>query len=179
MKKFDLIDVCRLIKGKRVDLLIEAMHILKHKFPKINAIVVGDGPERERLEQHAKAAGVNITFTGRVKDVYPYMKAAKIFVHCSIQEGGSSIVSEEANACGLPVVVVKHPLGISRELIEDGKNGYIVQASPKAIADCILSILADKKLYIHMQRYSKKFASNFDWSIVFGEYEKVVKEVVV
>jgi glycosyltransferase involved in cell wall biosynthesis len=173
-KKYDLVSVGRLIKGKRVDLLIEAMHALKHFKPDISAVVVGDGPEKERSMKHAKAAGVNIDFAGRVEfddDVIRYIKSAKVAVHLSIQEGGSSIVLHEFNACGLPVIGLDHPLGIDKELLVNGVNGYRVREDIQDIVNHIKTCLKFHKTY---RQNCIKMARMHDWGNVMRQYEKVI-----
>ena len=175
-KKYDLISVGRLIRGKRVDLLIESMHALKHFKPDINAVVVGDGPEMERLKKHAKAAGVDIDFVGNVEkdsDVYRYIQSSKVAVHPSEQEGGASISLLEFNACGIPVVSIKCPLGISEEFFGHN-NGYLAKDFDDMVR-MIKVFLGDDTLRDEMRESCIEFAKGFDWSEVIKQYEKAIE----
>jgi len=176
-EKYDIIDVARLITGKRIDLLLEAASILKRDFPNMRVAIVGDGPEMNNLKETARKMGIekNVEFLGFLeseKDVISRIKASKVFVHPSIQEGGSSIVLFEANACGLPVIAVKHPVGIDTELIDDGKNGYFADVSGAAIADKVKLILRDSKLRESMKKQSIESSKKYDWDNIVKSVEE-------
>ena len=120
----DLIFVGRLIREKHVDVLIDAIALIKDRFPDIRCLIIGDGPERRNLELRAKERGIveNIVFTGffhSSDDVISRLKSSRVFVFPSTREGfGISVL--EALACGLPVVTVDHPKNASKAFISDG-----------------------------------------------------------
>ena len=176
-EKFDIAYVGRLIKGKRVDLLIEATSILREDFPKMRVAIISDGPERKNLESLAKELGVekNIKFFGFVEnhdDILAVLKSSKIFVNPSVQEGGASIVLFEANACGLPAIAVRHPNGIDRQLIKDSENGFFVEISAGAIAGKIRLLLKNKKILEKMSAISKDSVRKYDWNNIAITAEK-------
>lgn len=180
-EKFDVIYVGRLIKGKNVDLLIQSVNLLKNEFPKLKVGIIGDGPEKPRLEKLAEELDItnNVRFFGFIEDfteVVALEKSSKMFVIPSTQEGGSSIVSLEANACGLPVIAVRHKLGISAELITES-NGFLVELSPKAIADKIHLLLTDVGLREEMGKSATSFAKQYDWDKITDLIEEVYGQV--
>lgn len=182
-EKFDIAFVGRLIKGKRVDLLVKAVGILKKEFPKIRVAIMSDGPERKNLENMAREHGIekNIKFFGFVEkheDIISVLKSSKIFVNPSVQEGGASIVLFEANACGLPAIAVNHPNGIDKELIKDGANGFFTDVSEKGIADKIRILLKNRKLLKKMSSLSKKSVAKYDWDSIAKEAEKVYELMI-
>ncbi len=137
-EKFDAIYVGRLVKDKNVDVLLEAIALVRRKKPKIRVAIVGDGPERKYLESLAEKLNVkkNVKFFGfveRYEDVISLMKSSKVFVLPSTREG-FSIVSLEAMACGLPVIAIKGQIGIK---IRDGIDGFLVRLDAREIADKI------------------------------------------
>ena len=84
------------------------------------------------------------------------MKSSKIFALPSTREG-FGIVVLEANACGLPVVTTNHPDNASRNLIEEGKNGYLSQPTEKSLVSYIIKSLDNKSVMNSSQavlRYS-------------------------
>jgi glycosyltransferase involved in cell wall biosynthesis len=89
--------VARLIPGKRVHVALEACA----RVPQLQAIVVGDGPERDRLAQRFPGA----TFVGQVERprALAYLAAANVLVSASLEEGAPTVV-REARALGTPVV---------------------------------------------------------------------------
>ncbi len=179
----DVVYLGRLIKPKNVDLLIRAAAELKKDFPRLRVSVIGSGPEQSSLETLAKELGVqdNVKFHGFVEDhddVISLMKSSKVFVIPSIQEGGASIVTQEANACGLPAIAVDHPLGIDKRLIVQGENGFFTEVKPEAIAERIKQLLSDENLRKKMSENSLNFAREWDWENVVDKLENVYNSVI-
>jgi glycosyltransferase involved in cell wall biosynthesis len=177
-EKLDVVYLGRLIKPKNVDILLRASAVLKKELPGLKIGIIGDGPEMENLGKLAGELGIqkNVKFFGFVEDfseVVALMKSSKVFVIPSIQEGGASIVTLEANACGLPVVAADHPLGIDKRLILDGKTGFFVKLSPENIAEKIRLLVKDEKLRNSMGVDAVKFSQNHDWERIADLLEKV------
>lgn len=108
--------------------------------------LLGDGPERARLEQQAARLGIGeaVTFVGHVADPRPFYAAADLFVLPSHSEGSPNVLLE-AMAAGLPCVATR--VGGVPEMLADGESGYIVAArKPAAIAQRIGALLADRDL---------------------------------
>jgi glycosyltransferase involved in cell wall biosynthesis len=98
------VSVGRLVAGKRVDRAID--HVARAR--DVDAlVVVGDGPERQRLEAHAKRRGVDARFVGIVPrpDALAWMGAAHHVLFASEAEGASTVL-RECEALGTKVVVV-------------------------------------------------------------------------
>jgi len=125
----DIIYVGRLLGHKNIDMLIRSVAKLKLKKADMSCIIVGEGPEKTKLESLSKQLNLeaNITFLPFIDDsteLYGIMKASKIFVFPSEREGFGLIVLE-ANACGLPVLTLNRPMNAATDLIQPGKNGYL------------------------------------------------------
>jgi glycosyltransferase involved in cell wall biosynthesis len=178
-KKSDLIYFGRLKNHKNIDVIIRSVAILKRTRPDFKCLIIGDGPERQSLEALAQQLGVaqNVHFTGIVEDSAALLglaKASKVFVNASTKEGGGSITLLEANACGLPVLAVRHKLGIDASLITPGQNGYWADAlDPGLFAAAIDGLLADDARRNAMRQQCMEFASRFDWQNVALECEDV------
>jgi glycosyltransferase involved in cell wall biosynthesis len=133
----DIIYAGRLLAHKNVDLIIEAVSIIAASQPKVRCLIIGDGPERVKLEALTSQLKLtkNITFVGFVEsndEVYAAMKSSKIFVLASVREGfGVSVI--EAYAAGLRVVTVDHPNNAARHLVK-APHGKLTQVSADAIA---------------------------------------------
>lgn len=98
------VSVGRLVPSKRVDRAIE--HVARTR--EVDAlVVVGDGPERGRLEALARARDVDARFLGTVprEDALAWMGAASVVLFASEQEGASTVLREAA-AMGTRVVVL-------------------------------------------------------------------------
>jgi glycosyltransferase involved in cell wall biosynthesis len=133
----DLLFVGRLVAHKGVDLLIDAVAILKTEIP-LRVLVVGDGPEKPSLENQAIEKGLStiIQFRSDVveqTEVFALMKAARVFVFPSLREG-FGIAPLEALACGARVVTNCHPDNQARHLVARSKLGYIAEPTAKALA---------------------------------------------
>lgn len=103
-----LIGVGRLVAGKRFDLAISLLPKLLETV-EVELVIVGDGPERSRLE--SLAAGLPVTFLGHIADrrtLADTLRSGDVLVMPSAREGYPNAVLE-ALACGLPVVASDVP----------------------------------------------------------------------
>lgn len=181
-EELDVVYLGRLIKPKNVDVLLRAIAILKKESPELKVGIIGDGPERGNLESLAKEQGIqnNAKFFGFIEDfdeVAALMKSSKVFVIPSTQEGGASIVTLEANACGLPVIAIDHPLGIDKRLIQKDLNGFFVELTPEGIAEKIRLFLKDEETRKKMAESSVNFAKQYDWDTITNLAERVYEEM--
>jgi glycosyltransferase involved in cell wall biosynthesis len=112
-------------------------------------------------------------------EIFSVVKASRLFVNPSTKEGGGSITLLEANACGIPVIALQHPLGIDAALIHDGVNGWWVDdPGAGALAAKILEALGDEERLDRASAGAKAFAKRFDWSQIASQYEEVYNKVV-
>jgi len=172
--KSDVIYVGRLIKYKNVDFLIKSIKLLETKNPDINCIIVGDGPEKDDLKKLAEELNIEkkINFIGFLEDyneVISYMKSSKVFVLPSTREGFGMVVIE-ANACGLPVVVIDYKMNASMELIKHQVNGFISKLSAENIA-YFIGLGIDKGE--EMQNECIESAKKYDWDRIVDSLEKL------
>ena len=175
-EKSDIIFAGRLIKEKNVDILIKTIAIVKERIPDIKCFIIGDGPERAKLERLVQELDIdnNVSFKGFMKnynDLISYMKASKVFVLPSTREG-FGIVVIEANACGLPVVVVNHKMNAASDLIINNKNGIISDFSKEDIAENIISMIDKKKI---MQNDCTQNSMKYDWDKIVDSLEEFYK----
>lgn len=175
----DVIFVGRLTKEKNVNVLIEAIRLLKEQIPDIACVIVGDGPERNSLQTlvHSYNIDDNVEFTGFLEnhdDVVSYQKSSKVFVLPSTREG-FSIAALEANACGLPVVTVNHRMNAACDLACNG-NGFVSELSGKAIGEKVLMALDKRR---SLREKCIKYAEAFDWdglSSLTDDFYRSVRE---
>lgn len=137
----DVLFAGRLVKDKNVDKLIQAVAILAETKPEVHCLIIGDGPERTRLQRlvQQRRLAHNVVFLDplpEAADVYSYMKAARVFCSPSVREG-FGITTLEALACGTPVVTVNSQANAARHLVHDGQNGSVVVLEPEALAAAI------------------------------------------
>ena len=170
----DLIFVGRLIKEKNVDLLLRAVALVRNELKNIKCIIIGDGPEKDKLTDLRQRLSLsrNVIFKGFLgyEEVISLMKAAKIFVFPSMREG-FGIVVIEAMACGLPVVIVEHPMNAAVEVVRNAGTGSICRLDESDIAKEILRLSANDSIRTAMIMKAKDFISRFDWDTVAKESE--------
>jgi len=147
--KSDIIFVGRLIKEKKADLLIKSLVRVKDNFPDVKCTIIGEGPEKENLEKLSDQSGLkdDVSFTGFLEDyqdVIAHMKSSKVLVLPSVREGFGMVVLE-ANACGLPVVVVDHPMNAAKDLIIPGENGLIAEVSENSLSNNIIEAMESRE----------------------------------
>ncbi len=177
--KSSIIFAGRLIKEKNVDVLIESVVFVKKKIPDIKCLIIGDGPERSKLEQLVVNLQLkdNIYFKGfmdNYDDLIGYMKSSEVFVLPSTREGFGMVVIE-ANACGLPVIIVENKMNAALDLVKDGVNGYKAKLESEDMAVKIFeSIKRHNELRMDCIEMSKKY----DWELIVDSLEKVYKNIL-
>lgn len=132
----------RLDPVKRLDVLLQVHTRVVLKLPGTRTVIIGDGPERARLESLAEGLGIagSVTFAGYRADVRALMSAFDVYLNSSAYEGVSLTILE-AMAAGLPVVAT--PVGGNPEVVVEKETGYLVAGGPHAIADAVCHLAID------------------------------------
>jgi glycosyltransferase involved in cell wall biosynthesis len=131
----------RHIPEKRAELLPAAVGAARAELPELRGLVLGDGPERERVLAAIAAAGVSDVVEApgfvAVDEVADALSRATCMLLPSSREGYGMVVIEAA-ALGTPSVVVAGADNAAAELVEEGVNGFVApSADPDAIAAAI------------------------------------------
>jgi len=136
-----LLAVCRLEPQKGVDVAVRALPRLRRVEPAAELVVLGEGPERERLESLARELDVPVHLLGRVPDVAAWLRRADVLVHPARWEGfGLALL--EAMLAELPVVATA--VSSIPEIVADEETGLLVPPDdPTALADALARVLAD------------------------------------
>jgi 1,2-diacylglycerol 3-alpha-glucosyltransferase len=158
-----LISVGRIAPEKNWDTLLRAFAKVFHEHPSTRLVLIGDGPARQNLETLASDLGITerVTFTGALpfEEVPRYLKAADLFAFASITET-QGLVTIEAMAAGLPVVAVDGPG--TRDIVEHGKQGYLVENDPDALAGRLNKLLSNAQLIKRFSNSALKKAKTLD-----------------
>ena len=178
-EKSDVIFAGRLIKEKNVDILINSMVLVKEKFPDIKCLIIGNGPERKKLEELSLQLQLkdNIIFKDFMEnydDLIGYIKSSKVFALPSTREG-FGIVVIEANACGIPVVVVDHEMNAAMDLVVEAVNGFKSRLTIKDMADKIIKSLENNGKY---REKCIEMSKEYDWNRIVDSLEKVYTDIV-
>jgi glycosyltransferase involved in cell wall biosynthesis len=171
-----LLSVGELNENKNHQVIIKA--IAKMKNNRIQYAICGRGPLHNQLQELATSLGIEdqVKLLGYRADIPEICKAADIFVFPSKREG-LPVSLMEAMASGLPVVC--SDIRGNRDLIEDGKGGYIVSSdSHNDYVHALNSIIQNKKLSNSMRNKNRETVEFFNISNVTKDLKKVYQENV-
>ena len=140
-----ILTVGRLHPQKAYPIAIEAMHILKQQNLPIRWYVVGEGNQRQELQNliHEKNLDEDFILLGAKSNPYPYYKECDLYVHASAFEG-KSIAIEEAQVLG-KAILASDCTG-NREQIHSGVDGELVELDADKIAYAILQLYKQPEL---------------------------------
>ena len=128
-------------------------------------MLVGEGPERSRLEKLAAELGIaeRVEFRGEVADVRAHLADARVVALTSEHEGTPNALLE-AMAMGRPVVAT--PVGGIPDLVRDGVDGCLAEPTPAALSEAIGALLTDDDLANVMAARARERAEEFGWERV-------------
>ena len=172
-----IIAVGRLTKAKDYSTMLKAVSIVLKDMP-VRLLIVGDGEEREKIENFIKENGISdsVHLLGFQKNPLKYMAKADIFVLSSVIEGFPNVLVE-AMACGVPVISTDCQSGPS-EIIENGKNGLLVPVGDEnLLAQAIVKLLKNLELRSEFSKEGKKRAQYFSIEKSVKEFEDIFKKM--
>lgn len=140
--------VGRLMTYKGLPLILDALALLRAKGRDFRMVFVGKGPDRETLEQQAAALGLTdrCIFTGPIYDrevLRAWNTRADLFLFPSTFDTNGLVVREAA-ACGLAGVLIAG--SCAAEGVTDGRNGFLIEETPEAMAALLERVGADLPL---------------------------------
>ncbi len=141
-----IVMVANLRPVKEIDTLLKALPSVVARFPDLRARIVGEGPERNRLEALVDQLRLqaNVEFVGGTSNVGSAIAGAQVGVLTSRSEGFSNAILEYMRE-SLPVVATN--VGGNREAVEDGKTGYLFEVGDSlALANHLIRLLEDSSL---------------------------------
>jgi len=173
-----LISSARLIKDKEHAFLLDVFAQLLRRWPDLEFVIAGTGPEQRSLAEHARQLGIagKVHFIGHVTDIICRMANSDIFVHASRMEGMSNSVLE-AMALGLPSVVVDAP-GVS-ECHRDGETGFVVTRDVHEMLAKLALLVDDRNARLAMGERAKQRAQD-QYSIAanLARYHALYRELL-
>ena len=153
--------------------LIEAFKVLRRQESESILLIVGNGPERSKLES---LAGHGVFFLGNREDVSEVMRALDVFVLSSVNEGISNTILE-AMATELPVVASN--VGGNPELTVDGVTGRLFPSGDiEALASELLAYSKSSGLRLrHGSQGGDRAVAHFSIKAMVESYETVWERV--
>ena len=155
-----IVSVGRLSTEKNFGRLIKAHKTLLNEGILNKLLIIGEGNERERLEQIIISSGVQetVTLAGFKSNPYPYIKKADLLVCSSDYEGFSSFVAEGL-ILGKAIVTTK--CNGMEELLGSSQYGIITECNTKALSEGIKKLLSDNNLKEEYEKNAAKKAKSF------------------
>jgi glycosyltransferase involved in cell wall biosynthesis len=176
-KSIDCIFVGRLLAHKHVDVMLRMLALL----PGVTGLIVGSGPEKDRLIALAAELDISdrVSFESPAthEAVLDRLRDARLLVFPSTREGFGVAVLE-ANACGVPALVVQHPDNAALELVRDDVTGIICDLAPHPMAANIRAYLADPVLQARMGKAARALAATYSWDAYVNKMESALKSLI-
>ncbi|WP_299799153.1 glycosyltransferase family 4 protein [uncultured Maribacter sp.] len=180
-KDFVFIFIGRLVNDKGMNELVDAFYQLVQKHSDVKLVLVGSHEgETDVLPEstwNKLNAEKRIIWVGKQDDIRPYLALSTALVFPSYREGFPNVVLE-AGAMGLPAVVTD--INGSNEIIENGKNGYIVPSKNEmALLKAMTLFVEDPSLVSAMAKNARamiadRYEQSFVWKSILEEYERII-----
>ncbi len=131
-------------KKNDMETFIKAIPLVLEKVKNAKFIIGGDGPQEQELKDLAKSLNVSnaIYFSGYInhKELPRYLASSTVYVSTALWDGGISVVTLDAMACGLPIISTN--VANASQWIEDNKNGFLIETKDyKTLAEKLIFLL--------------------------------------
>jgi phosphatidylinositol alpha-1,6-mannosyltransferase len=180
-----LLSVARLSRHKGIDTALQALALLRSRYPDLRYAVVGTGEEQEALAAEARDLGVadRVRFLADVpdRDLPALYNTAEVYLGVSrLMEQrveGFGISLAEASACGVPVVAGRS--GGIPAAVRDGETGLLVDAErPEAVAEALADLLNDAPLRARLGAAGRRAVeSHYNWDRVTRDLVRIGREL--
>jgi len=173
--QFNILYAGRLDFDKGVDILIKAFSLIGDKGSRLH--VVGDGPEKEKLEGLARNLGLDnsVVFHSWVKreDLFHFYSQSDLFIHPARWPEPFGLAVIEAMSFGLPVIAAD-----SLQWLVDDSGIVFKTGNEKDLAGKISLLIKDSNKLEEMSENGQKKAREFDYRHYAGEFEKTLINIV-
>ncbi|MCU7851333.1 MAG: glycosyltransferase family 4 protein [Candidatus Thiodiazotropha sp. (ex Monitilora ramsayi)] len=176
IKEYDLILIGRLSNVKRVDIFLHAIKIASQQVENISAVIVGDGPDYEKLNNLSIELGLEqqVNFVGWQSNVAQWLQKSKVFVLTSESEGLSQALIQ-AMMVGLPAVVTN--IGDLSDLVVNSNNGYLVDnLDPKDFAEIFAEIINNDSTYNTYSANAYSATRKYSYANVSKQWNNILEE---
>ena len=171
--------VGRLDPVKNLELFLDGIAKAGKKDPRIKGLIVGDGPQADRLRARAESLCLSdrVLFTGFRPDAASLVQAADLFALVSFSEG-TSMALLEAMAAGLPAVVTR--VGGNPDIVADGHTGWTIDSDDLEGFTAVLRRAAGNPgLGKRMGRAGRQlFFKRFEFTTMTRAYDQLYQRVL-
>lgn len=173
----------RMLFYEGLDQLLHAIPEVRKRFPHVQLLLIGEGPQMNQLKRLAATLDIPATFTGRVaaSEIPSYLRQIDLFVvprrDMPITRNAGPIKVVEAMSAGLAIIAT--PVGDSPTLPANGRGYLIKEKSIAAISDAILELAADADRRYQLGKQAREFAvTNLDLSASSQRHHDVYSSVI-
>jgi glycosyltransferase involved in cell wall biosynthesis len=170
--------VAALRPEKNHESFLQAAAIVRRAVPDARFLIVGDGPQRSRLEGFTRrlSLGDAVHFLGTRNDVHQLLSLVDVLVLTSHTEANPVSILE-AMASEVPVVATR--VGSVSETVRDGETGFLATpGQPQEIADRIVALFEDPELAKRMGRSGREHVvAHWSCQRMVNGYERLIEEI--
>jgi glycosyltransferase involved in cell wall biosynthesis len=176
----------RLVEKKGMPILIKAMLNLADEYPDLQLDIVGEGPDRNKLEKLTDDSGITdkIIFHGSMPhtELADYFRNATIAIIPSIKtsigdQEGFGLVIVEALGCECPVIASNLPA--IQDIVIDGKTGLLFSPGDiNALTTSIKSLLNNPPERERLAKNGRSHVMDFDWNIIAKHYKQLIDSAI-
>lgn len=177
LREIDFISVGRLTKVKGYDILLEAHKKLLNEGIKANLIILGEGKERNELEKYISENKLEnyVKLLGFVRNPYPYIRKAKIYILSSRCEG-YPLVLAEALCLNKPIIATDCDGAV--ELLENGKYGLLTQIENSSdLKEKMKLLYTNNNEQNKYKNRSEKKIEDFNFEKIIGEIDELFETI--
>ena len=169
----NFVTVARLVYQKGIDRLIKVHKKLIESGYRHDFYIIGDGPEREKLEKLIKENNVEETFhlLGQKENPYPYVRQANYFCLLSRFEG-YGMVLEEAKILEKNIIITDTA---AREAVEGYSNKYVLENTEEGIYNGLLKVL-EENMKNGKDKENEEVKEQYDNSNIIKEVKELIGE---
>ena len=173
-----IINIGRLEPQKNQDMLINAFKKFHEIHPDYKLVIYGEGSYRKELESRVKNLNLNdcISMPGNVKDIFDKLCECEFFVLSSNYEGMPNALIE---AMGLGVPVISTMVSGATDLIENGKNGILIDVSDAdALLNSMVKLAESEELRKKLSLEAVKLTDVLNSRNICDTWEKTINDVL-
>ena len=172
--KFIVIHSAEMMKNKGFDDTVSAAKLLGVSNPRVQFLLLGDGPEREALEHEARGL-TNVSFMGKQRDIGTWFASADLLIHPAYSENTGTVILEAIRA-GLPII--GYDTGAIPDIIDHEISGLLSEpGNTKQLAKQINQLENNRSLRRKIQMGGKEKLKQFDIVYTSSLYKEIYTQI--